>query len=594
MIMSGGLYREVQKMNESKTRRFKFFLPKRKVSEYEIKQRQSRSIIRTIKTTHTHHTPNQTPVSEKPKTSSKNLLYTNCLKFFSGFTSSHLIRKKLGCQRIIQELQRSVSDFETYGGFFTNNDNWKINPISEMNLVDVSWTGGFQFEPECLLGVGGQGCVFLGRFVDQGLTTDYFNKSFAFKIRQRTKAAINSGTSSSPGRRKSPSFKIVDGRILQAEENERNFIDDTQQEALHREAVAAFRVFAETSMKPKPLLYGYNPKLDFEIFVMEIMDFTLSDFIKGSTWKMRMDCLGDVWKMVKDGFDNCSQSGIVHYDIKPENIGMSVTSGSLQTGFLDYGISKTQAYSLDKFIRGAKVHRAPGTVTCMSPRTHLWKPMSWMDDFLTSFFSMYTYATSEGKSSFEKLSNVTRYNSNLTSESRKHMSAESLAIHCLRNPPWNRFPYGSIQALKKKQNESIVKEEVSLAMLKIHSITNPKTLDDIVSIILNIDGFLDDTMDMQGITDESARGGFSTRAAQMLQTTLAKQMGKFQVWWLEFAMEARRLVDQFWEATDDSYKEKSYNQISKLLKSHLPNSEDIEGLINDSSYGRKIIEANFE
>jgi serine/threonine protein kinase len=581
-----------------KPKRFRFFLPKRKVQEEEFKK--SRSIIRTVKRS-------SPPISTVTKTNTtkenvrvRGSLYNQCVKFFSGFTSSHLIRKKFGAQRILQELQRTTSDYETYGSFFSNPENWTVKPIPQMDLIRPGISEEeYRFEPECLLGVGGQGCVFLGKIID----SPYISGSLAFKIRLRTKSAIHSGTSSSPGRRKSPHFRVVEGGIKEEDEvkdhsSEKrmvNFIDDTQQESLHREAVAAFRVFSQSQMTPKPLLYGYNAKLDFEVFAMDIMDFTLNDFIKGTTIKSRMDGLGEVWKAIKDGFDNCSQSGIVHYDIKPENLGIRITGGVLETGLLDYGISKSQGYSLEKFVKGVRVHRAPGTVSYMSPRTHLWKPMTWMDDFLTSFFSMYVYSTTEGKSSFDKLaSGLKRYRSPLSPEDRKVISPESLAIYCLKYPPWTRFPYGNIQALKKKQNEGIVKEEISLAMLKIHAMTQPTTPDDIISILLNIDGFLDDTMDVQEITDETSRGEYSGKAAQALQTVLVKQMSKFHIWWLEFAMEVRRLIEQFWDTTEENYRDKSYQGILKLMKTHIPNHDDILGLINDSSYGRKLIETNFE
>jgi serine/threonine protein kinase len=584
----------------SKGKRFRFFLPKRKINEDEMKK--SRSIIRTLKQSRlppaaTNTKTNTKTISVKETNKVRNVLFNQSIKFFSTFTSSHLIRKKFGVQRILQELQRSTVDYETYGSFFFNQDNWMITPVPEMDLTKdpQSPETSYRFEPECLLGVGGQGCVFLGRFIDSTI-----QGSYAFKIRMRTKSAINSGTTSSPGRRRSPGFRNVDGGIKE-ELNEDpnsgrraiNFIDDTQQESLHREAVAAFRVYSQSKMKPQPLMYGYNAKLDFEVFVMEIMDFTLNDFIRGTTWKTRMDCLGEVWASIKDSFDSCSQSGIVHYDIKPENLGLRITKEVLEAGLLDYGISKSQGYSLDKFIKGSKVHRAPGTVTYMSPRSHLWKPMSWMDDFLTSFFSMFVYSTVEGKSSFEKISGVRKFRAPLSPEDRKQITPESLAVFCLRNPPWSRFPYGSVQTLKKKQNESVVKEEVSLAMLKIHAMTHPTKIDDIVSILLNIDGFLDDTAEMQQLTDNQ-REEFSNKAAQTLQTILVKQMGKFHVWWLEFSMEVRRLIDQFWESTEESYRDKSYQTIFKLLKTNVSSPDDIIGLIDDSSYGRKLIEANLE
>jgi serine/threonine protein kinase len=588
---------------DGKGKRFRFFLPKRKINEDEVKK--SRSIIRSLKQSRppappsSHRTTTKTISAKEASGRGKNVFLNQSIKFLSNFTSSHIVRKKFGVQRIVQELQRSTVDYETYGSFFLQADNWMITPVPEMDLIKGPGSSGetYKFEPECLLGVGGQGCVFLGRFIDSSI-----QGSYAFKIRMRTKSAIHSGTTSSPGRRRSPGFRNIEGEIREEQSDNDseggkravNFIDDNQQESLHREAVAAFRVYSQSKMKPQPLMYGYNAKLDFEIFVMEIMDFTLNDFIKGTTWKARMDCLGEVWLSVKEGFDNCSQSGIVHYDIKPENLGIRISKDKLESGLLDFGISKSQGYSLEKFIKGAKIHRAPGTVTYMSPRTHLWKPMSWMDDFMTSFFSMFVYSTAEGKSSFEKLPGVKKFRSPLSPEDRKHISPESLAVYCLRNPPWTRFPYGSVQALKKKQNESVAKEEISLAMLKVHAMTHPTKIDDIISIILNIDGFLDDTVEMQNIQGEDGGREFANKAAQTLQTILVKQMGKFYIWWLEFAMEVRRLIDQFWETTEESYREKSYQTILKLVKNNIANPDDVIGLVNDSSYGRKLIESNFE
>jgi len=601
-----------------------FVIPKRKVKGDELVKKSKSSIIRSsgkrlktkeIITSSAVEDHQQAvipevivpPKSSKKRNSSKESvkgsLYSACVKFLAGFTSSHLIRKKFGNQRILQELQRSTQDNETYGGFFGKQDNWTLSALPEMNLLDLS-VNYFSYQPECLLGVGGQGCVFLGKF-----SKPHDDKSYAFKIRARTKSAINSGTSSSPGRRRSPNFRVVEGRLKEQElfDTNRgvpndlesnngkvvNFIDDLQQEALHREAVAAFRVYSQTHMHPKPILYGYSSKLDYEIFVMDIMDFTLNDFIRGTNWKTRMDCLTEVWTIIKESFDNCHQGGVVHYDIKPENLGVRIINGSLECGLLDFGISKTQGYGLDRYCKGATLYRPPGTVDYMSPRSHVWKPMSWMDDFLSSFFTMYIYSVSEGKSSYEKIEGVKKFKTPVPIEERKLMNPESVAIYCLKRPPWARFPYGTNHALKKKQNESIVKEEVSLSMIKIHSLANPRTLDDIVSILLNIDGFLDDTMDVKDIKEEVDRLDFSSRAAQFLQTFITRNLNKFQIWWLDFASEVRRLIDEFWENTPEDQRAKSYQSIMKILTTYLPNFEDIDGLIQNSTCGRRLLEASF-
>lgn len=585
-------------------RKFSFILPKRKVNGNLVVGR-SRSIIRSsnrekLKTTDlvTHPEVINPPQTRGRKKREGNL-FSACLKFFSGFASSYIIRKRFGNQRILQELQRNTHDNEAYGGFFGKPDNWIISSLPEMNLVDPGCQF-FTFQPECLLGVGGQGCVFLGKLTDHPPSSD---KSYAFKIRARTKSAMNSGTSKTPGRRRSPNFRIINHELKEDNDDDDdgggkeeclNFVDDLQQESLHREAVAAFRVHMKTQSNPKPLLYGYSAKLDYEIFVMDIMDFTLNDFVRGTTWKTRMDCMPEVWDMVRESFDNCHQGGIVHYDIKPENIGIRITNKKLEYGLIDFGISKTQGYGLERYCKGPTLYRAPGTVDYMSPRTHAWKPMSWMDDFLSSFFTIYSYAVSEGKSSYEKMEGVKKIKYPPTTDDRKNINPASAAIYCLRRPPWTRFPYGINHALKKKQNETIVKEEISLSMIKIHALSEPRSLEDIISILLNLDGFLDDTMDVKGLSTEEERRLFSVETAQFLRNVLARTFGRLGGWWLEFAAEVRRLVDEFWEKTPEDQRASLFISTSlNVIDAHLPDHEDLDGLIQDSTCGRKILETVF-
>lgn len=548
----------------------------------------SKSVMKTVKPKTTK--PRQ---PRKPK-STREPLYEASVKFFSGYTSSQETRKKFGAQRIVQELQRNSSDYESYGSFFEKAENWSVQPLQEMNLLRPGETR-FDFDPQCILGIGGQGCVFLGKIG---------SVSYAFKIRSRTPSAIHSGTASSPGRRRSPVFRSGDRGKIEEQELEEpvemkgkkkrvNFIDDTQQESLHREAVAAFRVYSVCSMVPKPLLYGYTGKQDFEVFVMERMDYTLDDFIRGTTWKTRMGVLDLVWRKIRESFEGCSRAGVVHFDIKPENIAFKLDPGVTHTGLLDFGITKCQAYSLDKFLKGGKIYRPPGTVSFMGPRTHLWKPMSWVDDLLASFFTMYIYGVSEGKSSYEKLSKpaLRKFKYPISPEDRKTLSPEEVAIYCLKYPPWVRFPYGASHPIKKKQNENIVKEEISLGMLKIHSITSPEETGDVISIILNLDGFLDDTIEMQ---NEINAEEFSGKAAVFLQDFLVKNTPEFVDWWLGFAGEMRSLVDRFHSETGDGHRRKNLGVVLDLLKKNVEKMEEIEGLIEASAYGKKIIEADME
>jgi hypothetical protein len=130
-------------------------------------------------------------------------------------------------------------------------------------------------------------------------------------------------------------------------------------------------------------------------------------------------------------------------------------------------------------------------------------------------------------------------------------------------------------------------------MIKIHSIANPITLDDIVSILINIDGFLDDTMDLRVFASEEDRQQFSSVAAGTLQALLTKSFNKFQLWWLDFAEEVRRLTDEFLAKTPEEKREISYNRIIKMLEDFLPGAEDVKALIEHSSYGRQLIETDF-
>lgn len=549
----------------------------------------SKSVMKTVSS----NTVSKSRKTRKPRAVQEPFYGAN-VRFFSGYVSSQKTRKKFGSERIIQELQRSPSDYEVYGGFFERPENWIVQPLQEMNLLRPGETK-FEFEPQCMLGIGGQGCVFLGKIG---------SVSYAFKIRSRTPTAIHSGTASSPGRRRSPVFRSgTRGRIEEQElvepdvAGERkkrvNFIDDTQQESLHREAVAAFRVYSACNMVPKPLLYGYTGRRDFEVFVMESMDYTLDDFIRGTVWKTRMTVMDLIWQRIRGSFEGCSRAGVVHFDIKPENIALKLDPGVVHTGLLDFGITKCQAYSLDKFLKGGKIYRPPGTVTFMGPRTHVWKPMSWVDDLLSSFFTIYIYGVSEGKSSYEKLSKppLRKFNRPISSDDRSTLSPEEVAIYCLRYPPWVRFPYGASHPIKRKQNENIVKEEISLGMLKIHSITSPEDVGDLISIILNLDGFLDDTIEMQtGIDPEE----FSSRAAVFLQTFLVGNISPFADWWLGFAREIRNLIDRYHAQTTEGKRRKNMGVVLDLLKRNVEKPEEIEGLIEASSYGRKIIETDME
>jgi hypothetical protein len=128
-------------------------------------------------------------------------------------------------------------------------------------------------------------------------------------------------------------------------------------------------------------------------------------------------------------------------------------------------------------------------------------------------------------------------------------------------------------------------------MLKIHSISSPENLGDIVSIILNLDGFLDDTIEMQGVSDPE---DFSSSSASFLQDFLRKNVQEFVDWWIGFAEETRTLVRKLHAQTSEGQRVKNFGVIAELLRKNVENFGEIEGLIEDSSLGRMIIEADME
>lgn len=515
-----------------------------------------------------------TPAKEKT-------LFNTIVKFFSGFTDIYTSRRKPGVSKIVQELDNNPQDAESYSKLFTKPELWEIQPLVELNILTES-NQNISFEPQCLLGIGGQGCVFIGSIGDQ---------QYAFKVRQRTKATMRAGTSSSPGRRKSPTFRksISNGEIEEElnenELDEKDFLNDTQQEALHREAVGMFRVNAISDMYPKPLVYGYTKGFEYEVLVMDVSDFTLHDVIRGTTWKTRMDILPMVWSHLLNGVIKCAASNVVHHDIKPENIGIKVNKNSVNVGFLDYGIARKEGFKYSNLYRSGKLIRSPGTIPFMSPRSHIWKPSSWIDDYLSLFFTMYSYSTIEGKTDYSNFSPkpIRKFKSPPTTEERASMSPEELVVYCLKYPPWIRISshINSKPSISKKRiNDLVIKEEVSIGMLKIHSITSPKSIDDIISIILNLDGYLDDTIELSN----RVREDYLSSAVSFLRLILTKHLTKFCNWWCGFAKTTNMILEK------EPRKEIYFENIRNIITNSLENPEEYLSLINDSSGGKNILE----
>jgi hypothetical protein len=140
---------------------------------------------------------------------------------------------------------------------------------------------------------------------------------------------------------------------------------------------------------------------------------------------------------------------------------------------------------------------------------------------------------------------------------------------------------------KKQQNESIVKEEVSLGMLKIHSITSPKNVDDIIGIILNLDGFLDDTLDIQNVDDGE---GFTAKTTEFMETFFNTHAVKFVEWWLAYAKTCMEIIDTLHEKTPEERRNENRDTFKELLRKNVQDPGEISGLVEDSSYGLKIVE----
>lgn len=504
-------------------------------------------------------------------------LFDHCLNFFPSFRSSIETKRRFGVERILHELQRDASDYESYHEFFTHQENWVVRPLPEMNILDPT-ADSFEIRPECLLGTGGQGCVFLGVVRGQPV---------AAKIKACDASKL--GARRRPSSRRSPSFRISGSKIEESSRgasSDGNFLNDGTQGSLHREAVAMFRVHCKHPMHPKPLLYGTTQDGAFEMFVMEVVDYTLFDFIRGTTVRARMSCVETIWKMVWDAIRGCSDSDVVHFDIKPENIGFKLVGGDARVGLLDFGISKTPGYRLDRFVRGGKLYRPPGTVNFMSPTTHLWKPMTWIDDYLSTFFTMYAFSTRDGKGGVRYPHPPTPRSFPVSGESRASMTPEDVVSYCLYFPPWRRLPYGSNHPLKKKNHENIIKEEISIAMLKIHAITSPTVTHDLVSVILNLDGFLDDTAELH--RDDST--AFSHRCVALLGDVMQRQLGAFSRWWIRYAAETRKILDGIHADTPPAIRDRNRLFVTELLENHVPSHEEILGLIKESSYGMKLVE----
>lgn len=495
-------------------------------------------------------------------------LYSHILSVYRSSMSEHLSRRRPGLERILARLE--VEDSKIYEGLIKSPKQWILDPLPELNIL-TSGSNEISFIPQYLLGVGGQGCV-LGVKIGE--------ETYAMKFRLKQKRA-----SSPVNKRKSPMFRKRGSGVCEedSDSSANTFLNDSDQDPLHREAVGMFCVNAVSDMYPKPYIYGHIRGGGYEAMIMELTDFTLHDMIQWTTWKSRMAMLSSIWSQLQSASNKCFQGEVVHHDIKPDNVGIKIADAQVKMGFIDYGISRKEGFEISNLYRNGRLIRMPGTVSYMSPRTHMWMKSTWIDDHMGLFFTMYNYATAEGKNDYSKLSVgglYKRLKTPLNAEVRKNASPEEIAIFCLKYPPWIRFS-GLVgqknTTLKKKVNEQTIKEEISVAMLKIHAMTNPRDINDVISIILNSDGYLDDTSG-----DES----YKECCANFLKGILRKHLSCFVAWWLDYAKDLKRSLEKFPSNPDQ------YTKLFEIVSATIEDPSGISELIENSTCGRLCIEAD--
>lgn len=499
--------------------------------------------------------------------------------FAKNFTS--MDSKPSSRAEIITYLQKQKNkEDRQFIGFLENEENFQIKPVHGMNMFDND--DKQTFTVKSLLGIGGQGCVLSGEFVNAP------GKTYAFKLRRRNVRTRIAGRASPIFRRRGKDHKIVSfsseeeksdsstsGKTTE-KQTVKNILLSTNQETLYKEAVAMFSYASNPDDRfyPQPVLYGTGGRNnDYEFLVTEICKTTLQEFIKV---KSEAKDIGKHCQAIWTGFVrlvvNCYSSSIVHMDFKPDNVCFDSENGKKQMGLIDFGIAKNPGYSFSGFISDAnRIRISPGTSTFMSPRTHLWYSVSWIDDLFSAFLSMiYLYG--------KMLS--TNYDKGTISS-----NPESFCAYCWSNPSWTRIPHmpivkESVTDHLQKQSRERLENQIIIAASKLFAIVDVKDESDIYYALMNADGLLSET--------------FPTRQDEVMtiMKTYSKKHQEFIKWWIKTSGAIRSILK--YEQTSGEHPD-DYGRLRTIIKKYDLDAmfDSIVGKV-DSFYGMCTSSANIE
>lgn len=428
---------------------------------------------------------------------------------------------------IISYIQRSKDkEDERFIQFLLDEENFNLVPYENMDLLNMNpKKGRYPVKIRSLLGIGGQGCVLSGSILEKGCAIKINPKKH--KEQQTT-------------RHRSPIYKRQQNRIVSInvsdDENSvdmvRHMIADPKNEELYREALAMFTYASNphTRIFPQPILYGIGGKLnDYEFLVTELAGATLQDFIR-----LKMDLkefnkhINDLWVHIIRLVVHCAYCNLVHMDIKPDNICIGSDTGDKYIGLIDFGISKTIGHSYDQFISDPlHISVCPGTVTFMSPRTHAWCSVHWLDDLCSAFFTVLYF--------YSRLSiGITVDRSNPSS------SLDNFCLLCWQKPSWDRLPYLVYDKDYKKRSSKNLYNQLIISACKCYSIFDVKNENDIYYVLTNADGYL----------DEHYPGSQDTVLQHMKSFCKAHGYSDIIRWWLSTAKNMNNLLSRIIEHSE--------------------------------------------